>query len=99
MAGIETEFNGEAWSADGASVGYLPQEPSLIRAKIAGNVMEGVGAIKNLIDRFNEVALFAEPLEDDEMNKLLGSKASYKNKLMPRMGGSPRGPLKWPWTR
>ena len=73
MAGIETEFNGEAWSADGTSVGYLPQEPDLNPSKdVAGNVMEGVGAVKNLIDRFNEVsAKFAEPLEDDEMNKLL----------------------------
>ena len=83
MAGIETEFNGEAWSADGASVGYLPQEPELDPSKdVAGNVMEGVGAIKNLIDRFNEVsAKFAEPLEDDEMNKLLEEQGELQEQI------------------
>ncbi len=83
MAGIETEFNGEAWSADGASVGYLPQEPELDPSKdVAGNVMEGVGAIKNLIDRFNEVsAKFAEPLEDDEMNRLLEEQGELQEQI------------------
>ena len=83
MAGIETEFNGEAWSADGASVGDLPQEPELDPSKdVAGNVMEGVGAIKNLIDRFNEVsAKFAEPLEDDEMNKLLEEQGELQEQI------------------
>lgn len=83
MAGIETEFNGEAWSADGASVGYLPQEPELDPSKdVEGNVMEGVGAIKNLIDRFNEVsAKFAEPLEDDEMNKLLEEQGELQEQI------------------
>ena len=82
MAGIETEFNGEAWSADGASVGYLPQEPELDPSKdVAGNVMEGVGAIKNLIDRFNEVsAKFAER-EDDEMNKLLEEQGELQEQI------------------
>ena len=67
MAGIETEFNGEAWSADGVSVGYLEQEPELDPAKdVEGNIMKGVGEVKALIDRFNDVsAKFAEPLEDD----------------------------------
>ena len=51
MAGIETEFNGEAWAADGARVGYLPQEPELDPNKdVAGNAMEGVGEIKDLVD-------------------------------------------------
>ncbi|MDG2034511.1 MAG: energy-dependent translational throttle protein EttA [Rhodospirillales bacterium] len=83
MAGIETEFNGEAWSADGTSVGYLPQEPELDPSKdVAGNVMEGVGAIKYLIDRFNEVsAKFAEPLEDDEMNKLLEEQGELQEQI------------------
>lgn len=83
MAGIETEFNGEAWSADGTSVGYLPQEPELDPSKdVEGNVMEGVGAIKNLIDRFNAVsAKFAEPLEDDEMNKLLEEQGELQEQI------------------
>ena len=65
MAGIETEFNGEAWAADGARVGYLPQEPELDPNKdVAGNAMEGVGEIKDLVDEFNEVsAKFAEPMD------------------------------------
>ena len=43
MAGIETEFNGEAWAAEGAKVGFLPQEPELDPKKdVAGNVMEGL---------------------------------------------------------
>ena len=62
--------------------------------------MEGVGAIKNLIDRFNEVsAKFAEPLEDDEMNKLLEEQGELQEQIDAANGGSSRGPLKWPWTR
>ena len=73
MAGIETEFNGEAWSAEGVSVGYLEQEPELDPSKdVEGNIMKGVGEVKALIDRFNDVSTrFAEPLEDNEMNNLL----------------------------
>ena len=54
MAGIETEFDGEAWSAEGASVGYLHQEPELDSTKdVEGNVMDGVGEVKELIDGIN----------------------------------------------
>ncbi len=83
MAGIETEYNGEAWSAEGASVGYLPQEPELDPSKdVEGNVMEGVGEIKDLLDRFNEVsAKFAEPMEDDEMNALLEEQGELQEKI------------------
>jgi len=83
MAGIETEYNGEAWSADGATVGYLPQEPELDPSKdVEGNVMEGAGEVKDLIDRFNEVsAKFAEPLDDDEMNKLLEEQGELQEKI------------------
>ena len=53
MAGIETEFRGEAWAAEGARVGFLPQEPVLDQTKDAlGNVMEGVADTKALVDRF-----------------------------------------------
>ena len=83
MAGIETEFNGEAWSADGVSVGYLEQEPELDPAKdVEGNIMKGVGEVKAFIDRFNDVsAKFSEPLEDDEMNKLLEEQGELQEKI------------------
>ena len=58
MAGIETEFQGEAWLAEGATVGYLPQEPSLDESlDVRGNVMEGVAAKKAILDRYNEVMM------------------------------------------
>ena len=83
MAGIETEFNGEAWSADGVSVGYLEQEPELDSSKdVEGNIMKGVGEVKALIDRFNDVSTrFSEPLEDDEMNKLLEEQGELQEKI------------------
>jgi sulfate-transporting ATPase len=83
MAGIETEFNGEAWAADGSRIGYLPQEPELDPNKdVAGNAMEGVGEIKDLVDKFNEVsAKFAEPMDDDEMNALLEEQGDLQEKI------------------
>ena len=83
MAGIETEYNGEAWSADGVRVGYLPQEPELDPSKdVAGNAMEGVGEIKDLIDKFNEVSSkFAEPMDDDEMSALLEEQGNLQEKI------------------
>jgi ATP-binding cassette ChvD family protein len=83
MAGIETEYNGEAWAADGARIGYLPQEPELDSTKtVAGNAMEGVGEIKSLVDKFNEVsAKFAEPMTDDEMNTLLEEQGNLQEKI------------------
>ena len=83
MAGIETDFNGEAWAADGAKVGYLPQEPELDPDKtVAENVMEGVGEVKALLDRFNELsARFAEPLSDEEMNALIAEQGDLQEKI------------------
>ncbi|MGE0253306.1 MAG: energy-dependent translational throttle protein EttA [Alphaproteobacteria bacterium] len=73
MAGIDREFQGEAWPADGVKIGFLPQEPALDPEKdVLGNVMEGVAATRALLDRFNEVsARFGEELSDDEMNALI----------------------------
>src|SRR5215813_1777777 len=73
MAGLDTDAGGESWVAEGASVGFLPQEPVLDPAKTAlENVMEGVAETKSLLDRFEAVsARFAEPLDDDEMTKLI----------------------------
>ena len=73
MAGIETDFQGEAWSADGLKVGYLAQEPELDNSlTVLENVLLGMGEKKVLVDRFNEIsARFAEEMTDDEMNALI----------------------------
>jgi sulfate-transporting ATPase len=83
MAGIETEFVGEAWAAEGVCVGYLPQEPDLDPTKdVAGNVIEGMGKVKQLLDRFNEISdRFAEPMDDDEMNTLLAEQGELQEKI------------------
>jgi len=80
MAGIETEFTGEAWAADGVKVGYLAQEPELDPEKdVLGNVMDGVGEKKALLDKFNEIsARFAEDLTDDEMNDLIAEQGELQ---------------------
>ena len=72
MAGIDKEFTGEAWAADGTRVGYLPQEPKLDETKdVRGNVMEGVAPKKALLDRFNEVAMeVAENYTDELMEEM-----------------------------
>ena len=83
MAGIETEFNGEAWAADGAKVGYLPQEPELDPDKdVMGNVMEAMADTKALLDRFNDVAMkFAEPMDDDEMATLIEEQGELQEQI------------------
>jgi len=71
MAGIDAEFNGEAWVAEGARVGYLPQEPQLDATKsVRENVMEGVAAQKAILDRYNELAMNYSDETADEMTKL-----------------------------
>jgi ATP-binding cassette ChvD family protein len=71
MAGIETEFSGEAWVAEGARVGYLPQEPQLDATKSAReNVMEGLAPQKAVLDRYNELAANYSDETADEMTKL-----------------------------
>ena len=83
MAGIETEFTGEAWAADGARVGFLAQEPELDPAKdVLGNVTDGVAETKALLERFEAVsARFAEPMADGEMNALLAEQADLQEKI------------------
>ncbi|MEC8021846.1 MAG: ATP-binding cassette domain-containing protein, partial [Pseudomonadota bacterium] len=73
MAGVDREFDGEARPQADIKVGYLPQEPELDPSKdVRGNVEEGVGETKALVDEFNEISMkFAEPMDDDEMNRLL----------------------------
>jgi ATP-binding cassette ChvD family protein len=72
MAGVDTEFEGEAWPGHGVSVGFLPQEPELDAAKdVRGNVMDGLGETARLLERYNELtAKMAESLDDDEMAKV-----------------------------
>jgi ATP-binding cassette ChvD family protein len=71
MAGLDKEYSGEAWAAQGARVGYLPQEPQLDPTKsVRGNVMEGVAPQKAVVDRYNELAVNYSDETADEMTKL-----------------------------
>jgi energy-dependent translational throttle protein EttA len=71
MAGLDTEYSGEAWAAQGARVGYLAQEPQLDPQKsVRENVMEGVAAQKAIVDRYNELAVNYSDETADEMTKL-----------------------------
>jgi ATP-binding cassette ChvD family protein len=71
MAGIDTEYNGEGWVAEGARVGYLQQEPQLDQTKsVRENVMEGVAKQKAILDRYNELATNYSDETADEMTKL-----------------------------
>ena len=71
MAGMDKEFTGEAWAADGIRVGYLPQEPVLDPSKdVLANVMEGVAEKKALVDRFHEIAANYSDETADEMAQL-----------------------------
>ena len=71
MAGIDKEYSGEAWAAEGVRVGYLPQEPRLDPAKsVRENVMEGVAPQKAIVDRYNEIAANYSDETADEMTKL-----------------------------
>ncbi|MEM7088396.1 MAG: energy-dependent translational throttle protein EttA [Pseudomonadota bacterium] len=72
MAGLDTDFTGEAWAAEGAKVGYLPQEPQLDdKLSVRENVMLGVAAKKAKVDRFNEIAMeIAENYSDELMEEM-----------------------------
>jgi sulfate-transporting ATPase len=83
MAGIDTEIHGEARPQSGIRVGYLPQEPQLDPNKdVRGNVEEGIAEVKLLLERFDQVSgRFAEPLDEDEMNKLLEEQAKLQDAI------------------
>ena len=83
MAGIDTEFGGEAWAAEGARVGYLEQEPQLDPTKTVGeNVETAFTTLRTVVDRFNEISnKFAEPMSDEEMNELLAEQADLQTKI------------------
>jgi sulfate-transporting ATPase len=83
MAGLDKDFGGEAWAAEGAKVGYLPQEPELDPTKdVQANVMEALAEPKALLERFEAVsARFAEELSDDDMNNLIAEQAELQEKI------------------
>lgn len=83
MAGLDKEYEGEAFVADGVKIGYLAQEPQLDTSKnVFENIMEGLADKKKLIDEFNEVSnKFAEEMSDDEMNALLERQATLQDKI------------------
>ena len=83
MAGIDTDFDGEARPQPGINIGYLPQEPELDPAKdVRGNVEEGVAGTKALLDRFNDISMrFSEPMNDDEMNALLEEQGKLQDAI------------------
>jgi len=83
MAGKDTEFQGEAWAADGVRVGYLEQEPELDPSKdVEGNILEGMGEAQKMLTRFNEISeRFAEPMDDDEMTELLAEQGDLQEKI------------------
>jgi sulfate-transporting ATPase len=83
VAGMDTDFGGEAWAAEGVRVGYLAQEPELDETKdVEGNIMAALGETKDLLDRFNEISAgFAEPMDDDEMNGLLAEQGDLQEKI------------------
>jgi energy-dependent translational throttle protein EttA len=83
MAGMDKDFQGEAWLESGRTVGYLPQEPRLDESlDVRGNVELAVKEVKTLMDDFNALSLkFGEPMSDSEMEKLMEKQAKLQDKI------------------
>ena len=83
MAGEDTDFLGEAHPADGVRIGYLPQEPHLDSTKdVRGNVDDGVGEVRGLLTRFDEInTKLGEPMDADDMDKLLSEQARVQDAI------------------
>jgi ATP-binding cassette ChvD family protein len=83
MAGVDTDFLGEAKPLAGTRIGYLPQEPDLDPTKdVRGNVEEGLADIRALLTQFEELSLkFADPMSDDEMQALLDKQAALQDRI------------------
>ncbi len=83
MAGMDTEFAGEAWAGEGIRVGYLAQEPHLDDSKtVKENVMDGVREVADLVDRFNEITgLMADPPEDVDFDALMEEMGDLQGKI------------------
>jgi energy-dependent translational throttle protein EttA len=89
MAGVDTEFEGEAWAAAGVNVGYLPQEPQLDASKdVLGNIREGLGDVVALLDEFNELSgKMADPdLSDEEMQRVYDRFAEVQDAIEAKDG-------------
>ncbi len=88
MGGVDKEFEGEARPQPGIKIGYLQQEPLLNPDKdVRGNVEEGVADVLDLINRFNAISdRFAEPMDDEEMNKLLEEQGELQNQIDAKNG-------------
>ena len=83
MAGVDQDIEGEARPQPGIRIGYLPQEPELDDSKTVREVVEeGVGEVRDLLNRFDEVSMkFAEPMDDDAMNALLAEQAELQEAI------------------
>jgi sulfate-transporting ATPase len=83
MAGLDKDYAGEAWVAEGATVGFLQQEPQLDPKKtVQENIIEGMGPLKHMLDRFEEVSnKLGEVTDDDEMNALITEQAELQEKI------------------
>ena len=83
IAGNDKEYSGDAWPADGLSIGYLSQEPKLDEnLNVLDNVMSGLGEAKKLVDEFNAVSSkFSDDITDDEMNELIFKQSELQEKI------------------
>jgi sulfate-transporting ATPase len=83
MAGVDQDFQGEAWAASGTRIGYLPQEPQLDPAlDVKGNVELAVKAQRDLLQEFQDISMqFAEPMSDDAMQKLLDRQSRVQEQI------------------
>ena len=83
MAGVDTDFQGEAWAHKGTRIGFLPQEPHLDESlDVRGNVELAVKPARDLLKRFEAIsARFAEPMSDDEMNKLIEEQGKVQEQI------------------
>ena len=83
MAGVDTDYLGEVWRDESLRIGYLPQEPALDPAKdVRGNVDDGVAEVRGLLTRFDEInARLGEPVDSDEMEKLLEEQATVQDAI------------------
>ncbi len=83
MGGMDTEYQGEAWAADGVRVGYLPQEPRLDESRnVRDNVMDGVRDVANMIDRFNAIsAEMGDPKDDTDFDALMAEMGELQEKI------------------
>jgi ATP-binding cassette ChvD family protein len=83
MAGIDTDFTGEAWPGENITVGYLPQEPELDKSKtVLENVKDGAREVADLVDRFNEISMImADPPEDADFDALMEEMGTLQEKI------------------